>query len=199
MKNFNVWNCGATGIPGLVGDNNPHKRTNLEIKGGKIFHGLINIGRDTLSMFTVELPQMVRNFSLLRVGVSQNLRINNPDIVLHQQSKGCNELMRYYNTFDKSLDMKQISADSSGNTRFIVNTDDYLGEPVTTFRVDKYFKTLEGTVDIGYVQRGVMYEYVDSLCVVTKYDRRVLSGSPYLFYQRDGQTVENNNILDAPL
>jgi hypothetical protein len=70
MKNFNVWNCGATGIPGLVGDNNPHEQTDLEIKGGKTFHGLINIGRDTLSMFTVELPQLVRNFSLLRVGVS---------------------------------------------------------------------------------------------------------------------------------
>jgi hypothetical protein len=68
--------------------------------------------------------------------------------------------------------MKQIGADSSGNTHFIVNTDDYLGEPVTTFRVDKYFKTLEGTVDIGYVQRDVMYEYVDSLCIVTKHDNK---------------------------
>jgi hypothetical protein len=178
---------------GLVGDNNPHERTNLEIKGGKTFHGLINIGRDTLSMFTVELPQLVRNLSLLRVGVSRNLKIDNPDIVLHQQSKCCNELMRYYNTFDKSLDMKQIDMDSSGNIRFIVNTDDYLGEPVTTQRVEKYFKTLEGTMDVGYDQRHVMYEYVDSLCVVTKHDNKDGSYNHYgLCYKFLKQTYCNH-------
>ena len=173
LQNFNSWNCAASTIPDLVPDNNPHERTNLKIKGSKTLHGIINPGQDYLTMLTRKLPNLIRAFSLLRVGVEYIIKINQEDIILHPQSKIMEGLLNYSSRFVEEIDMGMITSKDNEKTdeqllTYLVNTENYLGLHVTKEVTKHYFDTLKGNVYATEENRSTAYAFVESFCLVNK-------------------------------
>ena len=160
-------------IPSLVPDNNPHERINLEIKGSKTLRGVINPGQDYLTMLTKELPNLIRAFSLLRVGVEYNIKVDEEDIVLHPRSKIMEGLLTYSNRFVEEIDMRKITSKDNNKSNeqtstYLVNTKNYVGQHVTKQHVQQYFDTLNGKIYATEENRSTAYRFVESLCLVNE-------------------------------
>ena len=166
-KGYNIWFCCSSGLAGCIPLNNPQERVNQEIKGTRRFPASCNCGKNITTMLTVELPNMVYKTSLSRVGVERNFKINNRDIVLNYQSNDYQKLLRYFNSFDSSIDIR-----SNGQNKFFVNTEEYLGSYVTEERTKLYRDALKGKTELDFSQRGRFFSHVESLCMVTRHKKQ---------------------------
>jgi hypothetical protein len=164
QEDYNSWYCTVAGYPGCLPQNQSEERTNLEMKGSKSFDGLINIGKDMKTMLTYEFPKLIRTLSLTRVGVERHLKNNQKNMILHPQSKTYNYLLNYESKFNINVDCKTVSDQT--RTCYIVNTEQYLGEPVTDERITLYNNALLGVTDFPSEERESYFDCVASLCIV---------------------------------
>ena len=120
-------------------------------------------------MLTAELPKIVHSLSLTRVGVEQEMKINNTWVVTHPLSKNYKQLIGYYNHYNATVDIKIIeSKETTTRCWLLVNTEDYLGIPVTNKQLERYNSSLEGETTVTFEKREAFIEDVESLCMVTE-------------------------------
>jgi len=116
------------------------------------------------TMLTHEFPKLIRTLSLTRVGVERHLKINQKNMILHPQSKTYSNLLNYESKFNINVDCKTVSDQT--RTCHIVNTEQYLGEPVTDERIVLYNNALVGVTDFLSEDREAYFDCVSSLCIV---------------------------------
>ena len=86
--------------------------------------------------------------SLLKVGVKRHLQIDHVQLSTSSDSTVAHLLMDYHNTFREAIDQMQLpEPESPGGVRYLVNTESFLGKPVTIERHHTCQSSLLGKVD----------------------------------------------------
>lgn len=122
-------------------------------------------------MLTQEFPKAIFDCSVNRVGFFREIRIDYPNIVLHDQSKEYASLIQYCSEFEPTID--EYVAPGSPEV-FYVNTYKFLGENVTLQRINMYEDSLLGKTELDYTKRQEFVDPVLSLCKVER--RQVTNG-----------------------
>jgi hypothetical protein len=165
---FSTWNVNFSSVAGCTPTNNPIERNNSINAGTKDVDGLMRPGYSISTMLGRELPKMIVMSSADKVGVERHILLHQEAVIFHDQSLIHKELIKYFGRFDTSIDCKNISDENdTGVVTHAVNSDDYLGLPITMERIKTYNNSLEGVTEYTYKDRNLYFDSVHSLCTVS--------------------------------
>lgn len=165
---FSTWNVNFSSMPGCTPTNNPVERNNSVNARTKEVDGLMRPGYSIGTMLGRELPKMIVLSSADKVGVERNILLEQEAVIFHDRSLIHKELIRYFGLFDISIDCRTISEDGNNNfIRHVVNSEEYIGLPVSIKRINTYKESLEGVTEYTYKDRILHFNSVSSLCAVT--------------------------------
>lgn len=146
---------------GFLPQNNSLERVHLEAKGSRDFAGIINTGLSPTRMMNTELPKLVYNMSLNRVGVRQEVRMLCPGYCITQ------DVIDFAAEMVRHKDIRSYPRPGVTDS-FLVNTEDYLGIAIDDIRVEQLQDSLCGLFDLPFQFRKVLYHRVAGLCHVSK-------------------------------
>ena len=153
----NTWFYTALKDAGFKPHNQSIEVNNLEIKGSKDKPPLIRTGLAPTKMFNYEFPKLMYIHSNTRAGVQCTNRM------LHHSTCIDGEIASDANQLKMGLDIVRYH-DSS----YLVNTSDFLLQPITQERVCGFEAVLRGEFIGSYQHRSLLHDMVRSLCHVTK-------------------------------
>ena len=138
-EHYTMWWYSVSGYHGCVPCNNPMERHNLFIKGTPDFLGFVEIGRDMLSMLTVEFVKLIYMAST---------ELSNPkdELPLLDFNKAySNDLfMEFSSIFDPSVDMREYGGG------WLVNDLRHLSKQILDTDIAKMEMALAGIIEEGH-------------------------------------------------
>ena len=150
----------------MTPDNNPTERFMEIVKGTKRCQGLLRIGYDVGTMFSKELPDFIYLLVQDKIGVESHKYLLQQEHILRHDSHIYNGLYDYYHGFARSMDTKLITENASTKI-YLVNTQDFLGLPITDARQSTYEAAMRGETTLTYTARHTYFQITTSLCTVT--------------------------------
>ena len=170
---FSTWNVNFSSVPGCTPTNNPVERNNSVNAGTKEVDGLMRPGYSMSVMLGQELPKMIALSAPDKLGVERNILLEQEQMIFHDRSLIHKELIRYFGLFDGTIDCRTIRDEINNSVvRHIVNSEEYIGLPVTIERINTYKDSLEGITEYTFKDRILYFDTVSSLCTVTGQQQR---------------------------
>ena len=135
------------------------------IKGTRRCEGLMKIGYNVGRMISKELPDFIFRLAQDKIGVETNTYLLQEKRVLRYDSDVYYGLYQYYQDFSRSMDTKVI-VDTSSTRIYLVNTQDFIGKPISDSRQNSYELALEGYTLLHHKKRHKYFQLTNSLCKV---------------------------------
>ena len=136
------------------------------VKGTSRCKGLLRIGYDVGTMFSKELPDFIYLLAQDQIGVETNKYLLQQELIMRHDSNIYAGLYDYYQSFSSLMDTKLISENASTKI-YLVNTQDFLGLPITDIRQSTYEAAMRGETTLTYNTRHTYFQITTSLCTVT--------------------------------
>ena len=103
-------------------------------------------------MFSKELPDSIYLLAQDQIGVESNKYLLQQELIMRHDSNICAGLYDYYQNFASSMDTKLITKNASTKI-YLVNTEDFLGLPITDVRQSTYEAMMKGEIALTYNTR----------------------------------------------
>ena len=142
------------GVPGATPNDNPTEPTNQDIKGTRNQKGMIQVRRKFNQTILHEFPKLVYSASFDKCGVDRDFQMLSASNIVYEDAR-------------MVLKLKDIDVKDDGQGGFFVNTEDFIGEPLTDDRILHYKKIIDGKISTAYKSRENFVDQVHSICHVT--------------------------------